>query len=133
MTLSNPTYTSNAGIRSGLFYLFIGGGLGAVAALLLAPKSGTELRGEISKAARKGYDETRQIAHRLKEKSDVLYHTIRGKGDDAHDFAAPKLSLTQDEISDTFETAEYPLVADIPNNPDKGSKKFSGRRPSSIL
>ena len=50
--------TSNSGFRNGFTYLLIGGGIGAVLALLFAPKSGSALRGEIAEESRKGYDVT---------------------------------------------------------------------------
>ena len=43
-------------ISNKLTYLLIGGGIGAVLALLFAPKSGQELRGDIADATRKGID-----------------------------------------------------------------------------
>jgi|CXWL01.1.fsa_nt_gi gas vesicle protein len=133
MTLSKPTNTSSTGIRNSLFYFLIGGGLGAAAALLLAPKSGTELRSEMSEAARKGYNETRELAHRLKERSDGLLQTITGKAEEMYEFASSKFSLTRDAIGDTFETAKYPIDADVRNESRNISKKYLGRRPSSVL
>ena len=51
-----------------LVYFLIGAGIGAVTALLFAPKSGTELRSEIADATKKGLDyarETSRFAARL--------------------------------------------------------------------
>ena len=45
---------SNAADR--ITYLLIGAGLGAVFALLFAPKSGRELRGDIAHASRRTYE-----------------------------------------------------------------------------
>ncbi|MBA2495432.1 MAG: YtxH domain-containing protein, partial [Acidobacteria bacterium] len=39
-----------------LTYLLIGGGIGATLALLFAPKSGQELRGDIADVTRKGIE-----------------------------------------------------------------------------
>src|SRR5919206_553741 len=45
-----------------LTYLLIGGGIGAILALLFAPKSGQELRGDIADATRKGIEKGREAA-----------------------------------------------------------------------
>ena len=42
----------NDSISNKLTYLLIGGGIGAVIALLFAPKSGQELRGDLADATR---------------------------------------------------------------------------------
>lgn len=67
--------TSKSGFSNGLTYLLIGGGIGAVLALLFAPKSGSELRGEIADVSRKGYDATLEKAIELKEQSEKFYKT----------------------------------------------------------
>ena len=51
---------SDVGTR--ICYLLIGGGIGAMLALLFAPKSGQELRGDIADVTRKGIDRTRETA-----------------------------------------------------------------------
>ena len=54
---------SGDSISTRLTYLLIGGGIGAILALLFAPKSGQELRGDIADATRKGIDRSREIDH----------------------------------------------------------------------
>jgi hypothetical protein len=44
-------------------YLLIGGGIGAIIALLFAPKSGQELRSGLADAARRGLDKSRETAY----------------------------------------------------------------------
>ncbi|MBK6751071.1 MAG: YtxH domain-containing protein [Acidobacteria bacterium] len=44
-----------------LTYLLVGGGIGAILALLFAPKSGEELRGDIADATRKGIERARKL------------------------------------------------------------------------
>ena len=130
MTISKQTNheIGNMGVRSGLFYFLAGGCIGAATALLLAPKPGTELRGEISEAARKGYDETLEFAHRFKERSDDLFKTLREKAEGAYDVATTKFSLAKERLDDTFETAEYA----IEEAAGKRSKEKSDRQPSNI-
>ena len=52
-----------------LTYLLIGGGIGAIIALLFAPKAGHELRGDIADATRKGIDKTKETAAQLQDKA----------------------------------------------------------------
>jgi len=52
-----------------LTYLLVGGGIGAVLALLFAPKSGQELRGDIADATRKGIEKSKEAASQLQEKA----------------------------------------------------------------
>jgi gas vesicle protein len=62
-----------------LTYLLIGGGIGAILALLFAPKSGTELRGDIADVARKGIDKSREEARFVGDKAGEYYGTVREK------------------------------------------------------
>ena len=59
----NDDYQRDSGdsISTRLTYLLIGGGIGAVIALLFAPKSGQELRGDLADATRKGIDRSREL------------------------------------------------------------------------
>jgi gas vesicle protein len=62
-----------------LTYLLVGAGIGAVVALLFAPKSGHELRGDIADATRKGIDRTREAATQLGERATDYYEGARDK------------------------------------------------------
>ena len=64
-------------ISTRLTYLLIGGGIGAVIALLFAPKSGQELRGDIADATRKGIDKSREAAQQLGERAGEYYEATR--------------------------------------------------------
>lgn len=60
-----------------LTYLLIGGGIGAVLALLFAPKSGTELREDIADATRKGLEKGRETAAIVGERAGEYYEVSR--------------------------------------------------------
>lgn len=60
-----------------LTYLLVGGGIGALAALLFAPKAGRELRGDLADATRKSYDKTRTTAQQLRDQSGVVYQQLK--------------------------------------------------------
>jgi len=82
-----------------LTYLLIGGGIGAIIALLFAPKAGHELRGDIADATRKGIDKTKETAAQLQEKAGEYYEVSREK---AGEFYA----AAQERASDLAETAK---------------------------
>src|SRR4029453_3816326 len=58
-----------------LVYFLIGAGIGAVTALLFAPKAGSELRSEIADATRRGVDLARATARGVSERAGEAYHT----------------------------------------------------------
>ena len=62
-----------------LSYLIIGGGIGAVLALLFAPKSGHELRGDIADVTRKGLEKGKDAANVVGEKAGDYYEVTREK------------------------------------------------------
>ena len=69
-------------VSTRLTYLLIGGGIGAIIALLFAPKSGTELRGDIADVTRKGIDKTREGARYIGDKAGDYYGAVRDKAGD---------------------------------------------------
>src|SRR5262245_16861109 len=58
-----------------LVYFLIGAGIGAITALLFAPKSGSELRSEIADATRKGIDYARDTGREISERASDYYQT----------------------------------------------------------
>ncbi|HEX8476180.1 MAG TPA: YtxH domain-containing protein [Pyrinomonadaceae bacterium] len=72
--------------------LLLGGAIGALVALLFAPKAGRELRGDIADVTRKGVDRTRETASQLGTKAGEYYETASQKAGDlvgsARDVAA---------------------------------------------
>lgn len=73
-----------------LTYLLIGAGIGATVALLFAPKSGRELRGDIADASRKSIDYTSEQARRIGEKATDAYGQTVQKAQDVYGTAAQK-------------------------------------------
>lgn len=67
----------DSSVSTKLTYLLIGGGIGAVIALLFAPKSGVELRGDIADATRKGIEKGRETAAHLGEVAGEYYEVSR--------------------------------------------------------
>jgi gas vesicle protein len=73
-----------------LTYLLVGGGIGAVLALLFAPKSGQELRGDIADATRKGIERGKEAASQIQEKAGEYYEVSRDKASELYQSAADK-------------------------------------------
>jgi gas vesicle protein len=71
-------------------YFLIGSGIGAAIALLFAPKSGSEFRGDIADLTRKGYDATSEKAIELKEQSENVVQIVKEKAEAAIDLASDK-------------------------------------------
>lgn len=69
----------DSSVGTKLTYLLVGGGIGAVIALLFAPKSGTELRGDIADATRKGIEKGKETATQLQERAGEYYEVGREK------------------------------------------------------
>ena len=64
---------SDAGAR--IAYFAIGATLGAVVALLFAPKSGRELREDLADATRKGVDRARETGSQLSARAGEYYES----------------------------------------------------------
>lgn len=60
-----------------LTFLLIGAGIGATLALLFAPKSGRELRGDIADVTRRGLDAAGEGVKKVGEAAGDLYETGR--------------------------------------------------------
>jgi gas vesicle protein len=68
---------NDAGAR--LTYFAIGATIGAVVALLFAPKSGRELRQDVADATRKGVDRARETGTQLSTRAGEYYETAASK------------------------------------------------------
>ena len=73
-----------------LTYLLVGGGIGAILALLFAPKSGEELRGDIADVTRKGIEKSKETAAHLQEKAGEYYEVSREKAGEFYETAQEK-------------------------------------------
>src|SRR5918912_1628765 len=68
---------SDAGTR--LTYFVIGATVGAVVALLFAPKSGRELREDLADATRKGVDRARETGSQLSARAGEYYESASAR------------------------------------------------------
>jgi gas vesicle protein len=86
------------GVSTRLTYFLVGAGIGAVLALLFAPKSGEELRSDIADATRKGIDKSKEAAQQLGAKAGELYDTAR-------ETAGEYYESTRERASELYDTA----------------------------
>lgn len=77
-------------VSTKLTYLLIGGGIGAIIALLFAPKSGVELRGDIADVTRKGIEKGKEQAAHLQEAAGEYYEVGREKASEFYSQAQEK-------------------------------------------
>lgn len=141
MTTSNTKQydQSVSGITTGnvsskLLFLLVGGGIGAAVALLFAPKPGVDLRTDISDLTKKGYNETLELAHQLKEQSAEVYHTLKEKTDKVYDLAAARFSRANGMLDDQVEMAADKINGEIHEIENAAQKNTgTGRRSSSIV
>ena len=126
---------SGVRVRDGLTFLLVGGGIGAVLALLFAPKSGSELRGEIADVTRKGYDATLEKAGELRVQSAGALQSVKKKAEEVYDFAATKLNSGSDAITDAVATTSAAVRDGLENTRKDTSggaeHSSSGRTPAS--
>jgi gas vesicle protein len=89
--MGHDDYRSES-ISTKLTYLLIGGGIGAILALLFAPKSGEELRGDIADATKKGIDRSREAAQQLGDRAGEYYEATRGRAAELYSQATEKVT-----------------------------------------
>ena len=111
---------SGDGISTRLTYLLIGGGIGAILALLFAPKSGHELRGDIADATRKGIDRSREAAQQLGDRAGEYYEATRTRAGELYSQAAEKVGEVAQNARDAAQRQGGTVAAAI----DAGKKAY---------
>ena len=96
-----------------LTYLIVGGGIGAILALLFAPKSGEELRGDIADATRKGIEKSKETAAQLQEKAGEYYEVSKEKAGELYETAAEKAHELSEKVKTAAAATANPFSAAI--------------------
>lgn len=86
-----------------LTYLLIGGGIGAILALLFAPKSGQELREDIADVTRKGIEKGKTTAYQLQERAGEYYEVTRDKANEIYEQGKDKANELYSQAQDKAE------------------------------
>src|SRR5213595_3289683 len=103
-----------------LTYLLIGGGIGAVIALLFAPKSGQELRGDLADATRRGIDRSREAAQQLGDRAGEYYEATRERASELYSTASDKVG----EVARTAREAAARQTGTVAAAIDAGKKAY---------
>lgn len=124
--MGHDDYRRDSGdnISTRLTYLLIGGGIGAILALLFAPKSGQELRGDIADATRKGIDRSREAAQQLSDRAGEYYEATRERASELYTQAAGKVSDVAQTARDAASRQQGTLTAAI----DAGRKAYQDEK-----
>ncbi len=115
---------SGDNISTRLTYLLIGGGIGAILALLFAPKSGHELRGDIADATKKGIDRSREAAQQLGDRAGEYYEATRGRAQELYSQAAEKVG----EVAHTAREAASRQTGTLTAAIDAGKKAYQDEK-----
>ena len=92
---------SETGTR--LTYFAIGATLGAVVALLFAPKSGRELRQDVADATRKGVDRARATGTQLSARAGEYYETASSRAGELAQSARDAVSRRGELVNSAIE------------------------------
>jgi gas vesicle protein len=96
-------------VSTKLMFFLVGAGIGAVLALLFAPKSGEELRNDIADATRKGIDRSKEAAQQMGAKATEYYDATRAKAgeyyDSARETAGEYYEATRERATELYDTA----------------------------
>ena len=115
---------SGDSISTRLTYLLIGGGIGAILALLFAPKSGHELRGDIKDATRKGIDRSREAAQQLSDRAGEYYEATRERASELYTQAAGRVSEAAQSAREAASRQTGTVAAAI----DAGKKAYQDEK-----
>ena len=83
--------------------------------LLFAPKSGSELRRNISDVTRQGYDATLEKAHEVKVQSAAVIGAVKDKATEVYDFASAKINAGADAVADAVSTTSQAIADNLEN------------------
>ena len=103
----------DSGVTAKLTYLLIGGGIGAVIALLFAPKSGVELREDIADATRKGIEKGKEAAVQIQEKAGDYYEVGREKASELYQTAQGRAGELSEKAKAAAARTANPFTAAI--------------------
>ena len=111
--MRNEYDREDAHVSTKLTYLLIGGGIGAVLALLFAPKSGVELRGDIADATRKGIEKGRETAAHLQERAGEYYEVGRERASEYIHTAQEKAGELAEKARTAAASTANPFTAAV--------------------
>ena len=105
--------SEEANASTKLTYLLIGGGIGAILALLFAPKSGQELREDIAVATKKGIEKSKETATQLQEAAEDYYEVTRERASEIYETASDKAGEIGEKARSAAAQTSNPISAAI--------------------
>ena len=111
--MRNEYDRDDTSVSTKLTYLLVGGGIGAVIALLFAPKSGTELRGDIADATRKGIEKSKETAAQLQERAGEYYEVTRDKANELYQTGRDKAGEYTEKAKSAAARSANPISAAV--------------------
>ena len=111
--MRNEYEREDSNVSTKLTYLLIGGGIGAILALLFAPKSGVELRGDIADATRKGIEKGKETAAQLQERAGEYYEVGREKAAEYYQTAQEKAGEFAEKARTAAANTANPFTAAV--------------------
>ena len=106
-----------------LTYLLIGGGIGALLALLFAPKSGEELRGDIADVTRKGIEKGKETAAIVGERAGEYYEVARDKTSELYQTGRDKAGEFTEKAREAVASTANPFSAALEAGKDAYSEE----------
>jgi gas vesicle protein len=111
----------DASVTKKLTYLVIVGTIGAVIALLFAPKSGAELRSDIADASKKGLEKGKEAAAQIQEKAGEYYEVGKEKASELYQTGKEKAGEYTEKARSAAARTSNPFTAAI----DAGKDAYS--------
>ena len=124
MDMKNEYEREESGTTTKLTYLLIGGGIGALLALLFAPKSGEELRGDIADVTRKGVEKGKETYALVGEKAGDYYEVTREKAGELYSTAQEKAGAIAEKAKGAVSSASNPFSAAL----EAGKEAYSDEK-----
>ncbi len=111
--MRNDYGRDDSNVTTKLTYLLIGGGIGAVIALLFAPKSGQELREDIADVTRKGIEKSKETAAQLQERAGEYYEVGRERANELYQTAQEKAGELGEKAKSAAARTANPFTAAV--------------------
>jgi gas vesicle protein len=111
--MRNDYGRDDSNVTTKLTYLLIGGGIGAVIALLFAPKSGQELREDIADVTRKGIEKSKETAAQLQERAGEYYEVGRERANELYQTAQEKAGEIGEKAKSAAARTANPFTAAV--------------------
>ncbi|MFN7947147.1 MAG: YtxH domain-containing protein [Blastocatellia bacterium] len=105
--------SEDRGGNNSLLFFLLGAGIGALTALLFAPKAGSELRSDIADATKRGLDQARDTGRQLGERATDYYQTGVEKAADLAARSREAVSEVTDRSREAITRQKASLAAAI--------------------